>query len=130
MMRILALIAVVWSFVGMPMLCQAGVLVECCAPAAPLDAESAECPDPCPNHDCPDDTKTPEQCECSTCLEACNVLSPHLKQVGDHEVAAMFVAVTTSTEVYLPPQQAPRQLSTEQLSEHIPIPVSDQPLLI
>ncbi len=140
-MRIIALIAVAWSLVGMPMLCRAGILVECCASGVPArekphDAPD-ECPNKCPDDNCekwPDDTGPSEPRDCNSCSEACNVVSPHSKQTSDNDIAIMFVAAIAVTQVpgdkYLWHQHCSRDANAEQLKENIPFPVSDRPLLI
>lgn len=127
----------------MPVLCRAGVLVECCASevGARADTKSHDAPDQCPDN-CPCDTreKTPDDTEsseprgCDSCADACNAVSPHSRQTNDDDVAVMFVAAISVTQVphdaYLSHQHPSRNLSTEQLRQHLPFPVSDRPLLI
>ncbi len=125
----------------MPTLCRAGILVECCASGVPADEKSHDAPDECPNHcpgdnreKCPDDTESSEPRDCDSCADACNVISPHSRQTSDDDVAVMLVAVISVAQVpgeaYLPHQHRSRDLSTVQLREHLPFPVSDRPLLI
>jgi hypothetical protein len=140
-MRTLPLVAVVWSFVAMPALCRAGVLVECCASEVPVREKSHDAPDECPGK-CPDDNR--EKCpdstgssgprDCDSCAEACNAVSPHSRQISDDDIAFMSVTVIAVTPIpgdaYLLHQHRSPDPSTVQLREHLPIPVSDRPLLI
>ena len=104
-MRILALVAVVWSFVGMPTLCRAGILVECCTPGIPTHEKSQGAPDKCPNQcpdddgeKCPGDTEPSEPRDCDSCTESCNVVSPHTKQTDADDFAVMRVAAIAVTD--------------------------------
>ena len=140
-MQTLSLVVVVWSLVGMQTLCRAGILVACCASGVSAHEKSHDAPDECPHkcregnrETCSDDTKSSGPRDCDSCGDACNAVSPHSKQTSDDDVAVMFVAVIAVTQlpgdVYLPHQYRSRNLSTLQLREHLPIPVSDRPLLI
>ena len=140
-MRILALVAVVWSFVGMPALCRAGILVECCTLGIPGHAKSHDAPDECTD-DCPCDTReeTPDGTEsshprdCDSCAESCDVVSTHSKQTDDEDFAVLLVAEIAVAQVpcdaFLTHQHHSRSPNTIQLNENIPIPPSDRPLLI
>ena len=140
-MRILALVAVVWSFVGMPTLCRAGILVECCAFGVPDIEKSHNAPDKCPDN-CPcdtreettDDTESSHPRDCDSCAESCNVVSPRSQQTDGDAVAVMLVAAMAVAQApcdaLLPHQHRSGNLNTMQLSEHVPIPPSDRPLLI
>ena len=140
-MRVFALIVVVWSFVGMPTLCRAGVLVECCALGVPGHEKPNDAPDECANKcSCdnrdkyPDDTESSEPRDCDSCTESCNVVSPYSKQADRAYFAAARVAVTAAAQAFaegcLPHANRSRDMSAAQLPEHIPYPVSDRPLLI
>ncbi len=140
-MRILALIVVVWSFVGMPTLCRAGILVECCTLGVPGHAKSHDAPDKCPDNcpcdtreETPDDTESSHPRDCDSCTESCNVVSPHSKQTDGDDFAVMLVAAMAVTQVrcdaFLPHQHRSRNLNTMQIGEHLPIPASERPLLI
>lgn len=140
-MRVVALITVVWSFVGMPMLCEAGVLVECCMPADPsntkavgnADERPGKCPchEPCERSDGPEE---PQSRDCGSCADACNAISPHSKQTSDGDVAVMRAAMMAVTQA--PTEADPslphhsRDVSKQQLAQHLPFPVSDRPLQI
>jgi len=120
-MRILALIAVVWSFVGMPTLCDV----------------PDKCPNGCPcdtSDDAPDDEDSSHPRDCDSCTESCNVVSTHSKPTDGDDFASMFVVaidvVQIPCDALLPHQLHSYILNTEQLSEHIPIPASDRPRLI
>lgn len=120
----------------MPALCQAGVLVECCASEVEenkkSDAAPNECPNKCPNENrerCPDDTGSSGPRDCDTCADACNVISRHVTQVNDDDVAVMSLTQVLG-DLYSLHQHRSRDLSTLQPSEHVPIPASDRPLLI
>lgn len=140
LMRVVALVVVVWSFVGMPLLCRAGVLVDCCASEVAGHEKPDAAPDKCPNH-CPcdtredssDETDSSEPRSCGACAELCHVVSPHSKQAGGDDLTVMLVASITVTPlrfgVLLPHQNRPFNWSTQQLREHLPYPVSDRPLL-
>ncbi len=141
MMRVLALIVVVWSFVGMPTLCRAGILVECCTLGVPGHEKSHDAPDKCPNNcpcdnrdKCPDDTESSEPRDCDSCAESCNVVSTHSKQTDGDDFAVMLVALIAVTQVtrdaFLPHQHRSRNLNTMWLGKHLPILPSDRPLLI
>lgn len=140
-MRTVSLVAVVWSLVGVPAFCQAGVLVACCASEVAAHETSHDAPNECPNkcpdenrEKCPDDTGASGPRECHNCEIACNAISLHSKQTSDDDVAAKFVSVMPVTQVlgdaYLPHQDSSRDPGTLQLRAHLPIPVSDRPLLI
>ena len=140
-MRILALVAVVWSLVGMPTLCRAGILVECCTLGIPGHEKSHDAPDKCPNQcpddggeKCPGDTGPSEPRDCDSCTESCNVVSPHSKQTDADDFAVMQVAAIAVAHVpcdaFLLHQHRSRNLNTIRLGEHLPIPASDRPLLI
>ena len=140
-MRILALLVVVWSFVGMPTLCRAGILVECCAFEVAGHEKSHDAPERCPDHcpcdtreESPDDSESSHPRECDTCAESCNVVSPHSKPTdGDDfavtQIAAMAVA-QIPCDAFVPHQHRWRNLNTMQPGEHLPIRASDRPLLI
>jgi len=140
-MRILALIVVAWSFVGMPTLCRAGILVECCASGVSGHEKSHDAPDKCPNKcpcdnrdKCPDDTESSEPRDCDSCVESCNVVSLYSKQTDGDDFAEMLVSVIAVTQVpcdaFLSHQHRSRSRNTMQIGEHLPIPASDRPLLI
>ena len=137
-MRILALVAVVWSFVGMPMLCRAGVLVECCDSGVPARGKSHDTPVQrpckCPNEKCPENTGPSEPRDCDSCTESCNGVSPHSKHTDDDDLAITLVAAPAATQALaderLPHRYRSHDASAEQLLEHLPYPVSDRPLLI
>ena len=140
-MRILALIPVVWSFVGMPTLCRAGILVECCMQGIPVHEKSHDTPDKCPG-DCPcdkpdeapDDKDSSHPRDCDACTESCNVVSTHSKQTDGDDFAAKLVAAIVVAQVpcdvFLPHRHRSLNLNTTQLVEHLTIPDSDRPLLI
>ncbi len=139
-MRILALIVVAWSFVGMPALCRAGILVECCALGLPHE-KSHDAPEKCPG-DCPcdnrdespDDRESSEPRDCDSCTESCNVVSLYSKQSDSDDFAEMPVLVITVTrgpcDAILSHPHHSRNRNTTQIDEHLPIPASDRPLLI
>ena len=140
-MRILALVAVVWSLVGMPMLCRAGILVECCTLGIPGHEKSHGAPDKCPNkcpdddgEKCPGDTGPSEPRDCDSCTETCNVVSLHSKQTGSDDFAEMLVSVIAMTQVpfdaFLSHQHRLRNRNMMQIRGHLPIRASDRPLLI
>ncbi len=140
-MRILALIAVAWSFVGMPTLCRAGILVECCSREIPGHEKSHDAPDKCPGG-CPcdtreethDDTESSEPRDCDACTESCNVVSAHTKQTDGDDFAVILDAAIVVAQVrcnsFLPHQHRSCNLNTTRLVEHLSIPDSDRPLLI
>ena len=140
-MRTLALLPVVWSFVGVPTLCRAGFLVECCAPAAPLHTESHgnpdECPDKCPGHEpheCPDGTESPEPRDCGSCAEACNAVSPHQKTVANEELTSTPATTVATPRAYASRDASPSHALPDIFDgwprKYLPYPVSDRPLLI
>ena len=139
-MRILALAAVGWSLVGMPTLCRAGILVECCTLGIPGHEKSHGAPDQCPNQ-CPDDgekclggTGPSEPRDCDSCTESCNVISPHSKQTDGDDFAVILVSVIAVSPVrsdaFLLHHHCSRHLNSMQFGEHIPVPASERPLLI
>ncbi len=125
----------------MPMLCRAGVFVECCMPVAPSTMESPgaadERPGKCPCHEPCERSggpEAPQPRDCGSCADACNAISPHSKQTSDGDVAVMRVAMMAVTqapiEVDLSLPHRSRDVSKEQLTQHLPFPVSDRPLQI
>ena len=140
-MRILTLLVAIWGLVGLPSLCRAGVLVECCVPAHHTEKESPRCPDGCPNK-CPnespdkgpDSTGSSGERDCSSCVGVCNWMSlaPQKLAAEDFETTSTPVVATTlaltggfpsgpsgSPDVFKP---RPRG--------NLPFPTSDLPLLI
>lgn len=125
----------------MPILCRAGILVECCTLGIPGHEKSHDAPDKCPG-DCPCDTReeTPDDTEsshprdCDSCTESCNVVSPYSKQTDGDDFVVMLVAVIAMVQVpcdaFLTHQHHCRSPNTIQLDENIPIPDSERPLLI
>ncbi len=144
-MRTLSLVAVAWSFVGMPVLCRAGILVECCTSGVPAHEKSlgaqdgcpSKCPNKCPDNNrekCPDDPESSEPRDCDSCAETCNVVSPHSKQADRDHFAVTLVAASAAAQALAeqcpPHPYCSRDMSAEQFHEHMPYPVSDRPLLI
>lgn len=123
----------------MPTLCRAGVLVECCALGIPAHEGSRDAPAeypsgcPCDGDGCSNNTESPEPRDCDSCAESCNVVSTHSKQ-SDDDFAVLLVVGVVSMQApndALPQHEIrTRDLSTARLREHLPIPISDRPLLI
>lgn len=125
----------------MPALCQAGVLVECCTPSAPVQANVAgqegPCAEGCAGDGCDreaDETNSPDRCECEACLEACNVVAPKPEDKGNVNVALMPVAAIEVVQVRgyaeLSRQYYSFGVGAEVLDANLPYPISDRPLLI
>ena len=140
-MRILALLATIWGLVGMPALCRAGVLVDCCVLTHHAGEESRGCPDECPSgcpdespDKCPDDTESSDERDCSSCADICNsVCLPTGKQgSADMEITlAPVVATTGALAGGLPSvRYASPDAFTQRPRENLPFPTSDRPLLL
>ena len=137
-MRILALVAVTWSFVGVPTLCRAGILVECCDSGIPGHDTSNDAPGKCPSNDprdkCSDGTESSRPRDCDSCAESCHVVSPHTKQTDRDHFAVMFVPLIAVTQplcdAFVLDQHRPRRLNSVQFGENVPVAPSDRPLLI
>ena len=140
-MRILALLAAVWGLVGVPALCRAGVLVECCAPTHPADKDRHGCPDECPNgcHDelpdkCPGDTGSSDERDCSSCADICNSVTLPTGKLGGEDVEITLAPVVPTTEALGSSLPSVRYASPDVFNrwphENLPFPTSDRPLLI
>ena len=140
-MRILALLVAVWGLVGMPALCRAGVLVECCVPTHHADEDPDGCPDECPNGcpdefpgKCPDDTDSPDERDCSSCADICNSISLPTGRPGCEDAEITLVPVVPTTEAPASGLLSVPYASPDVLSrwphENLPFPISDRPLLI
>lgn len=124
----------------MPTLCRAGILVECCKLGVAHE-KSHDAPDKCSNgcpcdksDEAPGDEDSSHPRDCDSCTESCKVVSTHSKQTDGDDFASMFFAAIAAAQIpndaLLPHQLHSCKLNIEQLSEHIPIPASDRPLLI
>jgi hypothetical protein len=140
-MRILTLLAAVWGLVGMPALCRAGVLVDCCAPTHHPEEAAPGCPEACPKG-CPgespdqdaDGTGSSDQRDCSSCADICKSVSWAPKKTAGVDFANTVtpVVATTATLATGPPSAPYISLGVSHgwPYQDLPFPISDRPLLL
>ncbi len=141
LMRSLACAIAVWGLVGMPALCRAGVLADCCEPTHHAEDTSHGCPDECPNNcpdespdKCPDDTRSSDGRDCSSCADICNSVCLTTGKLGSEGIEITFAPVVPTAEALaggLPsiPHVAP-DVVDRWPRENLPFPISDRPLLL
>jgi hypothetical protein len=115
-MRLLATLIVSWGLIGVPALCQGGILVECCEDA------------------CPDEGESSRPCECSACIAMCNAVVSHKDQVSnpslERNVAQVDIAPNPISAWREPAQQGWPTRYTRQQRKNLPYPIPDRPLLV
>jgi hypothetical protein len=143
----------------MPMLCRAGVLVECCTTGVPRHDTSHETsgdvlnegPSPCSGGCRCDEVdggvsndgrlsasseqhERSEPRDCDSCAKSCDVVSLHVKPTDGNGVTVMSVAATVvariSCDVCLSQRRNSLGSSAVQIGQHIFIPPSERPFLI
>ncbi len=116
MMRMLATLIVSWGLIGVPALCQGGILVECCEDA------------------CPGESEPSEPCQCSSCLELCNAAVSHTEQSSGSNIERNVSPMDAAIPPVMIWRENVREGSTAWLAylirEHLPYPVPDRPLLV
>ena len=133
--RFILIITVVWSLVGAPMLCRAGVLVRCCAeaPNEQAPADRAGCERGCcssPSDKAP--ARDSGQRECDSCATLCDAVAKPIdddplagpSQLAADTVCLGFVAAVTTSLPQAPAPYRPPDIL------RVRFPFSDIPLLI
>ena len=136
-MRILALLTAVWGLVGMPALCRAGVLLDCCAPTHEAEETSQDCPDECPKScpdEYPDDTKSCDERDCSSCADICNSVFLTSGKMGSEDAEITCVPAIPTPATLADGLPSARSASHDAFNrwprKNLPFPISDRPLLL
>jgi hypothetical protein len=115
-LRLVATLIVSWGLIGVPALCQGGILVDCCEDA------------------CPDEGESSQPCECSECIALCNVAVSHNDQVSDpnleRDVVNVDIDATPASAWHEPAPQGWPTCQPCQQRMNIPYPIPVRPLLV
>jgi hypothetical protein len=115
-MRLLPALIVSWGLIGVPALCQGGVLVECCEDA------------------CPDEGESSQPCECSACIALCNAAVSHKDQVSksslERNVVQVDIAPSFISAWREPAQQGWPTCYAFRQRMNIPYPIPVRPRLV
>ena len=110
-MRVVLILIALWGFVGVPALCEGGLLVDCCDEA------------------CPGQEDEGQECECSICLEVCEAVA----LVTDDSTTVDFTVAVIQHDDPLNVFCADKSSYSPEpggVSLKIPFHDSDRPLLI